>query len=92
MDGVLPFELWELGNEGDEEIHNGTDGCIVVETDERVHVEAFAAEHDLNHNYANSFKASAPDLEEKAGPGKLNLSEARDGNAKDDDQDVEKFV
>lgn len=66
--GVFPVELGYLTDEGNEEVHNRTDRRVVVETDKGVHVEPFAAEHDLNHDHANGFKASAPDLEKEANP------------------------
>lgn len=68
MDGVFPLELGYLADEGNEKVHHRTDRCVVVETDKGVHVEPFAAEHDLNHDNANGFKASASNLEKEANP------------------------
>lgn len=88
---MLQFELWHFGNKCDEEIHDGADRRIVVEADERVHVESFATKHDLDHNNANSFKCGSSNLEKESCPRELNLSKTRYSNTENNNQDVEKF-
>lgn len=91
MGGILQLESWHFANKCDEKIHDGADRRIVVEADERVHIESFATKHDLDHNHSNSFKGGTSNLEKESRPRKLYLSKTRDGNAKNNNQDVEKF-
>lgn len=87
---VLRVEVWNLGEESDDKVHGGADGGIVVEADEGIHLKPLAAQHDLNHDDPDGLDSDAANLVEKADEGKLNLAKRGEGDAGDDDEDVEK--
>lgn len=89
MRQVGPLEARDLAGQGDEDVHDGADGGVVVQADEGVHLKALAAEHDLYHDDADGLEGDAADLVEEADHGELDLAEGGEGDAGDDDEDVE---
>lgn len=78
-----------LAHGSNEEVHDGAHGGVVVQTDEGIHPQALAAQHDLDHDQTDGLKGGAGELEGKTQPGELDLADAGEGDAKDNDENVE---
>lgn len=89
---VLDVELAELAEPGDEEVHDGADGGVVVETDEGVHLLGVlvAFQQDLDHDETDGLEDDAAHLEDEADPGELDLAKGGEADAADDEEDVVK--
>lgn len=85
----MPLEIAKLNHHGHEEVHDGTDGCIVVQSHERIHAHLVGTQHNLHHDQPNRLENDTPPLIQKPNPRKLNLAKTREPNAQDNDQDVE---
>ena len=85
-------ELGRLARDGDEDVHDGAHGGVVVEADERVHALAVVRQQDLDHDEAHGLKHDPAELEQEAGPAEVDLAEAGQGDAADDEQDVEQLL
>jgi hypothetical protein len=81
-----------LRPDGDDDVHDGADGGVVVEANERVHFLGVARQQDLDHDEAHGLEDDAADLEQEAGHAEVDLAEAGEGHAADDEQDVEEAL
>ena len=85
---VLHSQHGELGEEQDAAVHAGASGRVVVERDERIHLELGRAKQALDHNQADSLKDDATDLEEEADHDELDLAHRSNDNADDNEGNV----
>lgn len=91
VDEILVLEVRDFAEEGDDNVEGSAHGGVVVEADEGVHLHALGAQHDLNHDDADSLKDDAADLVDEADEAKVDLAKAGNGDANDNDDDVEKL-
>jgi hypothetical protein len=78
-----------LPDDSDDEVHQGADGCEVVQRDERVHLVVGGAEEALDHGQAESLEDDTSNLVDDANPDELDLADGCDDDTDDDDRDVQ---
>lgn len=89
LNDVIPREMRHLNGNRDDKVDGGTDGRIVVQTDQRIHIHALAAQHDLNHNHPYRLKHQPTQLEHDAHPREVNLAKPSQSDTEHDEEDVD---
>jgi hypothetical protein len=81
-----------FGADGNDDVHDGADGRVVVQAHQRVHLLGIAGQQHLDHDEAHSLEHDPADLEQKAGQAEVDLAEAGESHARDDKQDIEEAL
>jgi hypothetical protein len=85
---VSPGHGWNLDNQGNDTVHDGTSGGEVVEGNQRVHLELGRREKALDHGQANGLEDDTGDLEEETDHDELDLAERGNDDTNNDERDV----
>lgn len=85
---VLHGHVWDLGDQGDEGVHDSADGSKVVQRHQRVHLVLGRAEQTLDHDEPGSFEHDTADLEEEADGDKVDFTKGSDDDTDDDEGHV----
>ena len=80
----------QLGKKQNDTVDDGARRGVVVERDERVHLEVGAAEQALNHDQTDSLEDDTSALEEESNHDELDLAHGCDDDTNDDKGDVSK--
>lgn len=85
---IVHSHAGDIGEESNDAVGNGAGGSVVVQGDERVHLELSRAEQALDHDEAQGLKDDTGTLDEETEHVELDLAERSDNNTKDNDTDI----
>jgi len=78
----------QLGEQENAAVHERAGGCVVVQRNERVHLELGRAEQTLNHAQTDSLEDDAAGLEEESSHDELDLAEGSNDDTHDNEGDI----
>jgi hypothetical protein len=79
-----------LNYNGDDSVHDGANGGVVVEGNERIHLELSARKKALNHGKTGSLADDAGHGEEESGEDELDLANRSNDDTDNDGSDISK--
>ena len=85
---VAHVHFGHFNDEGSDAVHDGANGCKVVQRHERIHLEFSGTEQALDQSQANGLKDDTAGLIEEAGQNKRDLTVGRNHDANYDEGDV----
>jgi len=80
-------KLVPLGRTRNEDVHHSANRGIVVQADQRIHLLPIARKQHLDHDEAHSLKHNAADLEQEPNHAEVDLAQASQRHAGDNDAD-----
>lgn len=85
-----PFKLRSLKEDGKEQVDDRPDRRKVVQAHQRIHLHALGTQHDLDHDQPRALADRPRQLNHQPQPRKVNLAQAGQHDARDDDEHVDK--
>lgn len=85
---VVHSHTGNIGEESNDAVGDGTGGSVVVQGDERVHLELSGAEQALDHDEAQSLEHDTTTLNQETKHVELDLTEGSNDDTEDDDSNV----
>lgn len=85
---IVHSHTGDIGEESNDAVGNGAGGGVVVQGDERVHLELGGAEQALDHDEAQGLEDDTSTLDEEAEHVELDLAKGSDNDTKDNDSDI----
>lgn len=89
---VTHGDAGKIGEEGDNAVGDSAGGGVVVERDQRVHLELGRAEQTLNHDETEGLEDNTGNLDDETKSIELDLTEGGNHNTENDDHDVAKSL
>jgi len=87
---LVHAELGALDDNGSNTVHDSATGSVVIERDNRVHLEFTAGEETLNHGKTSGLADDTEHAEDEADEDKLDLANRGDNDTDDNGSDIGK--
>jgi hypothetical protein len=85
---VVHSHARDISEESNDAVGDGTGGSVVVQGDQRVHLELSGAKQALDHDQAQSLEDDTTALDEEAQHIELDLAKRSDNNTDNNDSDI----